>query len=121
MLKTKKWRNKKYLKWVKSLPCVVTKYASEDPHHITGHGMGGVGTKPSDLFTFPLSRFEHNRLHSNWKSWEKWYASQWVYVINTINLAISLEIITREFVLEEIHAQVINQDDLEMLLKEFEV
>lgn len=63
--KIKPFRNKKYLKWVRSLPCVITgKIENNHAHHIIACGMGGgMGTKPSDLFVIPMDAEEHQRLH----------------------------------------------------------
>ena len=37
---------------------------ADDPHHIIGHGLGGMGTKADDLFVIPLCRKCHNELHA---------------------------------------------------------
>lgn len=113
------WKNKPYRDWVKSLDCVLGGSA-EDFHHIIGHGMTGMATKPSDLFTMPMARFRHRILHDSFIRWEMNFGSQWVFVIQTINRALDEGILTREFVVEEIKAQVKNTEDLEMLLNEFE-
>ncbi|MDK2548025.1 DUF968 domain-containing protein, partial [Escherichia coli] len=34
-----------------------------DPHHLIGHGQGGMGTKAHDLFVLPLCRKHHDELH----------------------------------------------------------
>ncbi|WP_350355588.1 hypothetical protein [Serratia symbiotica] len=36
---------------------------ADDPHHIIDHGLGGTGTRPHDIFTLPLTRACHTRLH----------------------------------------------------------
>lgn len=89
MLKQKPYRNKKYLKWVKEQPSVVSGMPADDPHHLIGHGQGGMATKASDLFTFPLTRGEHTELHNGgWKIWEDIYGSQWKFVAETLAKAI---------------------------------
>ncbi len=102
----KPFRSKKYLKWVKSLPCSVTGFSADDPHHIIGHQQGGMGTKASDLFTFPVTRDEHNRLHHDFTMWEHVNGPQWIHVINTIILAIDSGEIEMEMVINEINSQV---------------
>ena len=64
------WRNKRYLAWVKSQPCIVTRQPADDPHHVIGWGFGGMGTKAPDWATFPLTRVQHDLLHFNYRSWE---------------------------------------------------
>jgi len=60
-----KWRSKKYLKWVKSLPCDCGAPA-DDAHHIQVRGLGkGTGTKISDLFTIPICREHHSNVHND--------------------------------------------------------
>ncbi len=65
-----KWRSKKYLKWVKSLPCCICGAPSVydtsiDAHHITAPGLGkGTGTKISDVFSIPLCREHHSNAHN---------------------------------------------------------
>lgn len=63
--KHKPFRSNKYLRWVRSLPCVITgRTEGNHAHHIIACGMGGsMGTKPSDLFTIPICAEEHNNLH----------------------------------------------------------
>ncbi|MGC9770931.1 hypothetical protein P4I21_26935, partial [Escherichia coli] len=43
---------------------------ADDPHHIIGHGLGGMGTKADDLFVIPLCRKCHNELHAGVKDFE---------------------------------------------------
>lgn len=85
----KPYRNKKYLRWVKTLPSAISGRPSDDAHHLIGHGQGGMGTKVTDLWTFPLTRDEHAELHNiGWKEWENKYGDQWKFVANTIHLAV---------------------------------
>lgn len=83
------WRCPGYLQWVKSLPSAISGAPADDPHHLIGHGMGGMGTKVSDLLTFPLTRVEHSALHDGgYKSWESRHGSQWMHVVKTIERAV---------------------------------
>ena len=67
------WRCPDYLKWVRSLPSVVSGQPSDDAHHIKRPGFGGT-VKCSDLFTIPLTREEHAHFHiMGWRTWEKTY------------------------------------------------
>ncbi len=80
-------RDKKYLAWVRTLPSAISGVPGTDAHHLIGHMTGG--TKGSDLFTFPLTRVEHTKLHDNgYKSWEALYGSQWKFVAQTLEKAI---------------------------------
>lgn len=81
------YRNKEYTDWVKTLPSVISGLPADDPHHLIGHGTGGM--KVSDLFTFPLTREEHTELHNmGWQSWEEIHGSQWEYVAQTMEIAV---------------------------------
>jgi hypothetical protein len=87
-------RNKKYLSWVRQQPSVISGQYACDPHHIIGHGQGGMGLKASDLFAFPLTRFEHIELHQHgWKTWEEKHGSQWRFVAETLHRAVEEEAI----------------------------
>ncbi len=65
LTKIKPFRNKKYLKWVRSLPCIMSgRTDNVIAHHIIACQMGGgMGTKASDLFAIPMNTEEHARLH----------------------------------------------------------
>ena len=84
----KPYRDQKYLRWVKTLPSVISQRPSDDAHHLIGHGNGGMGTKVTDIWTFPLTRDEHTELHNmGWKAWEQIYGDQYKFVCETIHLA----------------------------------
>ncbi|HAW8360550.1 TPA: DUF968 domain-containing protein, partial [Escherichia coli] len=42
-----------YTRWVKTQKCMTCGNQADDPHHIIGHGLGGMGTKADDLFVIP--------------------------------------------------------------------
>jgi hypothetical protein len=89
LAKVKPFRSRKYLDWVKSLPSVISGMPADDPHHLIGHGYGVMGSKVSDLWTFPLTRGEHSELHNiGWKEWEEIHGSQWKFVAETIEQAV---------------------------------
>ena len=86
--KQPRWENKDYTDWVKSLPSVVSQFPADDPHHVKGHGLGGT-TRPSDIYTFPLTREEHTHLHNiGWQSWEEVHGSQLLYALRTVEKAL---------------------------------
>ncbi|HBD2381983.1 TPA: DUF968 domain-containing protein, partial [Escherichia coli] len=51
-----------YTRWVKTQKCMTCGNQADDPHHIIGHGLGGMGTKADDLFVIPLCRKCHSEL-----------------------------------------------------------
>ena len=65
--KQKPFRSKKYLSWVRSLPCCISGMRENIvAHHIISCGMGGgMGTKPSDLFTIPINAGVHSLFHAD--------------------------------------------------------
>lgn len=66
----------KYTRWVKTRPCCGCGERSDDPHHIIGHGQGGMATKSHDFFTIPLCRKCHDALHKDVVGWEAEHGSQ---------------------------------------------
>jgi hypothetical protein len=74
--KRERWTSEKFTRWVKSQPCACCGNPSDDPHHIIGHGQGGMATKAHDFFTIPLCRKHHDELHRDLSRWEGEYGSQ---------------------------------------------
>jgi len=58
-------KSKKYLAWVKSLPCCHCRAPADDAHHIIGVGMGKMGGKSSDLHAMALCRPCHQQVHAD--------------------------------------------------------
>ena len=85
--KIKPLRSDKYLKFVRSLPCVACGIPADDAHHIKGRGLGG-GVKPTDLMTIPMCRPCHTKLHDmGFREWERRFGNQMLYVLLTIDKA----------------------------------
>lgn len=87
------WRSEKYLKFVRSLPCVVTGRTGteSDPvvaHHLIGHGEGKMGGKAHDLFIMPMLASVHQEFHHDPKAWEAKFGSQLFFVKQTIKKAL---------------------------------
>ncbi|MED9851784.1 DUF968 domain-containing protein [Escherichia coli] len=70
-----------YTRWVKTQKCMTCGNQADDPHHIIGHGLGGIGTKADDLFVIPLCRKCHNELHAGVKDFEEKHGSQLLLLI----------------------------------------
>ena len=82
------YRSEKYLRYIRSLPSVVSGQPGTEAHHIKKPGLGG-GMKPTDLFTIPLTRFEHTKFHTvGWKTWEEEHGDQWEHVARTLEKAV---------------------------------
>ncbi|HBN0603164.1 TPA: DUF968 domain-containing protein [Escherichia coli] len=62
-----------YTRWVKTQKCMTCGNQADDPHHIIGHGLGGMGTKADDLFVIPLCRKCH-RGHHRLRRFSAWGA-----------------------------------------------
>lgn len=61
-------RSKAYLEYIQASACCVTgtyshEYESVIAHHVRCLGGGGMGLKPSDYLTIPLTVGEHGKLH----------------------------------------------------------
>jgi len=76
-----------YLHWVRMQQSVIGGCCPCDAHHIIDVGAGG--SKPTDLWTFPLTRDEHSELHHHGaRSWEAHHGTQWQFVAKTLTHAI---------------------------------
>ncbi|MCC3740241.1 DUF968 domain-containing protein [Rouxiella badensis] len=82
-----------YTRWIKKQPCCGCGNQADDPHHITGNGLGGMGMKASDFHVIPLCRRCHDALHADTSKWEEEFGSQADLVIKTQNRAIALGVI----------------------------
>jgi Rad52/22 family double-strand break repair protein len=59
----KRLRDKAYLKFVASQPCLVCGRQPSDPHHLRFAQPRAIGLKVSDEFAVPLCRGHHRQLH----------------------------------------------------------
>ncbi|MDF7657614.1 DUF968 domain-containing protein [Erwiniaceae bacterium L1_54_6] len=91
--KRKRWVNEKYTRWVKAQPCACCNKPADDPHHIIGHGQGGMGTKAHDLFVIPLCRAHHDELHRGPVAFEEKYGSQTDLLIRFLDHSIAVGVI----------------------------
>ena len=69
-------RSEKWLRWVKSQPCVCCGQTADDPHHLIGQGSGIMGGKTDDTDVIPLCRQHHNELHRDTTAFEQQYGTQ---------------------------------------------
>lgn len=76
--------DRKYLDWVKTLPCCGCHAPADDPHHMHSRGYKGMGTKVPDYWTIPLCRTCHDNLHRNVDSWEETNGEQIEHVALTM-------------------------------------
>ncbi|MWC62597.1 DUF977 family protein [Escherichia coli] len=67
--------------------------AADDPHHLIGHGQGGMGTKAHDLFVLPLCRKHHNELHTDTVAFEEKYGSQLELIFRFIDRALAIGVL----------------------------
>ncbi|SUH38022.1 putative cytoplasmic protein [Salmonella enterica subsp. enterica] len=88
--KRRRWVNERYTRWVKSQPCACCGKQADDPHHLIGHGQGGMGTKAHDLFVLPLCRTHHNELHADTVAFEEKYGSQLELIFRFIDRALAI-------------------------------
>ena len=91
--KRRRWINETYTRWVKTQPCVCCNKPADDPHHLIGHGQGGMGTKAHDLFVIPLCRAHHNELHADPVAFEAKYDDQLVLVFRVIDRALAIGVL----------------------------
>ncbi len=91
--KRRRWVNEKYTRWVKTQPCACCGMPADDPHHLIGHGQGGMGTKAHDLFVLPLCRKHHNELHTDTVAFEDKYGSQLELIFRFIDRALTIGVL----------------------------
>ncbi|EIC84704.1 DUF968 domain-containing protein [Serratia sp. M24T3] len=91
--KRRRWENAKYTQWVKHQACCGCGGQADDPHHITGNGLGGMATKAHDLFAIPLCRRCHDELHANTTDWEEINGSQILLLVKTLDKALAMGVI----------------------------
>lgn len=108
--KNKPFRSKKYLAFVRTLPCCVCGSSADAAHHVTGlWNLSGMGLKPDDNMTMPVCDGPggcHAQIHS--EPHLKW--QQPIFLIETINAGLDAFadgpihealLSAREFVLEK--------------------
>jgi len=62
--KTKAWRDKKYLEYVRQQPCVVCGHTENiHAHHIRLASNSGTGMRPGDLWALSLCHLHHLEYH----------------------------------------------------------
>jgi hypothetical protein len=91
--KRRRWVCEKYTRWVKKQPCMCCQQQADDPHHIIGYGLGGMGTKAHDIFTIPLCRRHHDELHHDVASFECRYGSQLELLFRFVDRAIAMGVL----------------------------
>jgi len=80
-----RWQSKKYIEWVRTLPCSICGQPAE-VHHIKGTGhMSGAGLKSPDWATMPLCHSHHAEMHRSPDMWE----SQFALIVATLGEAIN--------------------------------
>lgn len=91
--KRRRWENDKYTRWVKSQQCSCCNNPADDPHHLIGHGQGGMGTKAHDLFVIPLCRAHHDELHADPVAFEAKYGDQLVLLFRFLDRALEIGVL----------------------------
>lgn len=92
--KRHRWVCKRWTQWVKSQSCMCCGGPADDPHHIIGYGMSGMGTKSHDIFTIPLCRREHDELHRDPRAFEEKQGSQLELLFRLLDHAFGCGVIT---------------------------
>ncbi len=91
--KRRRWTNDKYTRWVKHQTCACCNQTADDPHHITGLGLGGMATKAHDLFVIPLCRAHHDELHADTTAFEQKYGTQPELMLKTLDRALAIGVL----------------------------
>lgn len=88
-----RWKNPKFLAWVKTQPCTCCGNPADDAHHLIGWGQGGMATKAHDAFTIPLCRKHHTELHNSPAAFERQYGTQPELIIKLLDRAFALGVL----------------------------
>lgn len=91
--KRRRWEKEKYTRWVKTQQCMCCSNPADDPHHLIGHGQGGMGTKAHDLFVIPLCREHHDELHASPVAFEAKYGDQLVLLFRFLDRALAIGVL----------------------------
>lgn len=91
--KRRRWENPTYTRWVKAQRCACCNNPADDPHHVIGHGQGGMGTKAHDLFVLPLCRAHHDELHRDPAAFEAKYGSQLTLLFRFLDHALAIGVL----------------------------
>lgn len=83
-----KIEDRRYLDWVKRLPCSACDAPADDPHHLWGRGYNSHGSRAPDYFSIPLCRTCHDQLHRDVAAWESQHGTQIEHVALTLLMAI---------------------------------
>lgn len=86
--------SRRYMNWVKTLPCCSCGAPADDPHHIVDVGFKGMGTKVPDYWAIPVCRHCHDALHADVQAWEASKGSQFEHALLTLTQAIHESIIS---------------------------
>lgn len=82
--KSKAWRSKKYLDFIRSRPCCVSgAEVNVIAHHVRCLGHGGMGLKPPDYCCVPLTQELHQELHDKGERtfWDKYQKDVCVMIL----------------------------------------
>lgn len=75
-----KVESKKYIAWIKTLPCIECG-APAEPHHLKGVGnLSGGAQKADDIMVMPLCHTCHMEMHNT----PSWWVSQWEFIARTL-------------------------------------
>ena len=85
MQKVKRIVDKKYLEWIKRLPCLLCQCPSE-PHHIPKENDAALGKKTDDTRAIPLCHMHHMIYHNKGRqTFKEEYKMDYEYVISELN------------------------------------
>ncbi|RAM39619.1 hypothetical protein DOZ52_28270, partial [Enterobacter hormaechei] len=73
--------------------CCCCNNPADDPHHLIGHGQGGMGTKAHDLFVIPLCRAHHDELHADPVAFEAKYGDQLTLLFRFLDRALAIGVL----------------------------
>lgn len=87
--KTKAYRSKKYLEWIREQPVLISGQGETISHHVRIDGNAGMGIKAGDNYAVPLPKLVHDLFHAGQESDREFFERHGVDIYRELFLLIS--------------------------------
>ena len=90
--KTKAWRSKEYLKWIREQPVIIPGQGETVAHHVRIDCNAGTSLKPSDYYCVPIPKIVHDNFHAGK------YSNKEFFEMNGIDIYKELFLLTSRWI-----------------------